>query len=70
MSSLRYRTFGCIPLLMLCCSTAKAAEIPGIEVGAKAPSFKVTLNDGKEATLESMLKTGEVALVFYRSADW
>ncbi|MBC8291266.1 MAG: redoxin domain-containing protein [Planctomycetes bacterium] len=52
-------------------STLLAAEkTPGVEVGKKAPAFKLKDQKGKERTLEALLKKSNVALVFYRSADW
>jgi cytochrome oxidase Cu insertion factor (SCO1/SenC/PrrC family) len=47
-----------------------AEEKTGLEVGAKAPAFKLQDQDGKERTLEEFRKQGKVALVFYRSASW
>jgi cytochrome oxidase Cu insertion factor (SCO1/SenC/PrrC family) len=43
---------------------------PGVKVGDRAPSFKLKDQKGKEQSLDSLLKKGTVALVFYRSADW
>lgn len=45
-------------------------EQTGLEVGARAPSFALKDQEGKERSLEELLKKGKVALVFYRSADW
>lgn len=45
-------------------------EVPGPEVGDEAPSFKLKDQEGKERSLESLLKKRNVALIFYRSADW
>ena len=42
----------------------------GLEVGAKAPGFKLKDQGGTERTLEGLLAKGNVAVVFYRSADW
>jgi cytochrome oxidase Cu insertion factor (SCO1/SenC/PrrC family) len=56
------------------CSQGKAKPAPevqtGLKVGAKAPPFTLKDQEGKERSLEEMLKKGRVALVFYRSADW
>lgn len=46
------------------------AEKTGIEVGEKAPDFKLQDQNGQERTLSALLKDGPVALVFYRSASW
>lgn len=58
-----------IPLLLLAASLA-AADLPGLAVGARAPDF--TLQDAARSSvpLKSLTKSGPVALVFYRSADW
>lgn len=45
-------------------------EKVGLEVGAKAPEFKLKDQAGEERSLSTMLKGGPVALVFYRSASW
>jgi peroxiredoxin len=42
----------------------------GLRVGARAPSFNLKDQHGKEVSLESLLKKGPVAVVFYRSAGW
>ncbi len=47
-----------------------AEEQTGLKVGAKAPPFTLKDQDGKERSLDELLKKGKVALVFYRSADW
>jgi cytochrome oxidase Cu insertion factor (SCO1/SenC/PrrC family) len=45
-------------------------QIPGLNVGTKAPAFKLKDQQGKEVSLETLLKKGKVALVFHRSAEW
>ena len=45
-------------------------EKTGIEVGEKAPEFKLKDQAGDERALSALLKDGPVALVFYRSASW
>ena len=49
---------------------AAAEEQTPIAVGQKAPTFTLTDHNGKEQSLEALLKNGKVALVFYRSASW
>ena len=51
-------------------ASAAAAETPGPAIGKKAPSFKLKDQKAKEQSLETLLKKRNVALVFYRSADW
>ncbi len=36
----------------------------------KAPDFQLKDQAGKERSLKELLKKGNVALVFYRSASW
>src|SRR5215831_16584169 len=42
----------------------------GLAVGQSAPAFTLSDQNGKEVSLESLLKKGPVALVFHRSVDW
>ncbi|MBX9579014.1 MAG: redoxin domain-containing protein [Gemmataceae bacterium] len=55
-------------------AAAPAADPPpektGIKVGEKAPAFKLKDQSGEEQELAALLKSGPVALVFYRSASW
>jgi peroxiredoxin len=45
-------------------------EKTGLKVGTKAPAFTLKDQAGKERNLDEFLKQGNVALVFYRSANW
>ena len=45
-------------------------EKTGLAVGSKAPAFTLKDQNDRDISLESLLKKGPVALVFYRSADW
>ena len=49
---------------------AAAPEKSGLSVGQKAPAFTLKDQNDRDVSLESLLKKGPVALVFYRSADW
>jgi peroxiredoxin len=42
----------------------------GLRIGEHAPNFVLNDQNDHEVSLESLLKKGPVALVFYRSADW
>ncbi len=42
----------------------------GLPVGAKAPKFTLKDQEGKDRSLDEILKQGKAAVVFYRSADW
>ncbi len=46
------------------------ADKTGLKVGAKAPAFTLKDQAGKDRSLADLLKQGNVALVFYRSANW
>jgi cytochrome oxidase Cu insertion factor (SCO1/SenC/PrrC family) len=48
---------------------APAAQT-GLEIGARAPSFTLQDQEGRERSLSEFLTKGKLALVFYRSADW
>ena len=41
-----------------------------VEVGEKAPAFRLQDQNGQQHALEDLLQKGKVALVFLRSADW
>ena len=58
----------CLGLLL--CGISISAQETGLKIGSKAPEFSLKDQNGKETTLNSLLKKGKVALVFYRSADW
>jgi peroxiredoxin len=47
-----------------------ASEDDPPSIGEKAPSFTLKDQNGKERSLDELLKKGKVALVFYRSAGW
>lgn len=48
----------------------KKKEPPGLEVGTRAPAFKLKDQKGRDVALGDLLKKTPVALVFFRSADW
>ena len=45
-------------------------EKTGLPIGQSAPAFSLTDQNGREISLESLLKKGPVAVVFHRSVDW
>ena len=60
-------------LLLACFATAAeptAQEKAGLAVGQKASAFALKDQNDRDVSLESLLRKGPVALVFYRSADW
>jgi cytochrome oxidase Cu insertion factor (SCO1/SenC/PrrC family) len=61
-----------VPVAILAQDKGKPAaeEMTGPKVGEKAPKFTLKDQEGRERSLDDLLKTGKVALVFYRSADW
>lgn len=60
----------CLAMMFGVLASAEAADAPGIAVGKKAPVFKLKDQKGKEQSLDELLKKRNVAIVFYRSADW
>jgi len=64
----------CALLLGLLAAAAAAGQAPdektGLKIGAKAPTFLLQDQNGKERSLDEFLKKGKVALVFFRSASW
>lgn len=61
---------GALASLELKAAQEAAPEKSGLPVGQKAPAFTLKDQNDTEVSLESLLKQGPVALVFYRSADW
>jgi cytochrome oxidase Cu insertion factor (SCO1/SenC/PrrC family) len=45
-------------------------EKTGLKVGERAPDFKLKDQTGTQRSLTGLLKDGNVALVFFRSASW
>ncbi len=43
---------------------------PGIELGQKLPTISLKNQKGETISMQSMLQTGSVALIVFRSADW
>jgi len=65
----------CLLVAVLLSSGVDAAEETspekaGLPIGQAAPAFALVEQNGKEVSLESLLKKGPVALVFHRSVDW
>jgi peroxiredoxin len=42
----------------------------GLAIGKSAPAFTLTDQNGRQVSLQSLLKKGPVAVVFHRSVDW
>jgi peroxiredoxin len=57
-------------LALLPAALIAAPAVPGLAVGTKAPDFTLKNAAGADVSLMSLTKSGPVALVFYRSADW
>ena len=49
---------------------AFASDAIGLPVGATAPAFQLTDQNGGTRSLASLLGGGKLAVVFFRSADW
>ena len=45
-------------------------EKTGLPIGSKAPAFTLKDQNNRDVSLDTLLKKGPVALVFFRSADW
>lgn len=66
---MRYHVLVCSAFVIaLASSAAQAAD--RLAIGAQAPGFTLKDQNGKEQTLAGLLKGGNVALVFHRSANW
>ena len=62
---------GWLGLNGLAMGAADTSDARGLAVGAQAPDFKLTDQNGNEYLLSGLQTRGKfVALVFYRSADW
>jgi len=59
---------GCVPRAPA--PAAPPEQKASVKAGAKAPTFTLKDQDGKERSLDEFLKKGTVAVVFYRSAKW
>ena len=59
-------------LCTVCFSAALSAQEnqPKVKVGETAPAFTLKDQNGKEASLKTLLAKKPTALVFFRSADW
>jgi len=51
-------------------ASANTTQDVGLRVGDKAPSFSLKDQNGNDVSLDSLIKKGPVALLFFRSADW
>ena len=56
--------------LSLFTTQVSAQEKTGLKIGEKAPAFQLKDQNGQGRKLSDLLKEGNVALVFYRSASW
>ena len=62
--------FGEIPVTGKRVAEPLPDELTGIDVGEKAPDFKLQDHTGQVLALSELHKDGAVALVFFRSASW
>ena len=51
-------------------SAESAVPEPGLAVGQPAPGFTLLDQTGERRSLESLLGRGQLAIIFFRSADW
>ena len=61
---------GAVMLSPLTLSAQSLARSQGIAIGTPAPDFVLKDQQGVERPLKELAKDANVALVFYRSADW
>lgn len=54
----------------LCAAQPTPSDELGLRIGQHAPAFTLKDQNGKDVSLDALLKHGPVALVFFRSADW
>jgi cytochrome oxidase Cu insertion factor (SCO1/SenC/PrrC family) len=62
--------YGLLLAEMASAAEPAAPEHTGLAVGEKVPSFILKDQANRDVSLDSLLKKGPVALVFFRSADW
>ncbi|MBC8352583.1 MAG: hypothetical protein H8E66_11375 [Planctomycetes bacterium] len=66
---MRFRLFACLVVSILFASqNSNGDEKPA--VNSKAPGFSLQDQNGKQISIDNLLKDRNVALVFHRSADW
>ena len=68
--ALRWAIFGLLLTMSGQAGEATLAPVKEITVGERAPSFTLKDQNDREFSLETLLKTGPVAVVFIRSVDW
>jgi peroxiredoxin len=61
--------------VLLCARAFAAGHDPapaevGLRIGDQAPAFTLKDQNNNDVSLDSLVKKGPVAVVFYRSADW
>ncbi len=56
--------------LLLAGAPVQADEEVGLATGQQAPTFSLEDQSGETQSLNALLATGPVAIVFFRSADW
>ena len=66
---MRFYSVMCVVLCVFLVSQQSfGQETPPI--GSKAPPFTLHDQNGKQRSLDDLLKDGNIALVFHRSASW
>jgi hypothetical protein len=59
----------CRTLALLACAYGMYGQ-PGPAVGVRVPDFAALDQNGQSRTLQSLMGSKGLMLVFYRSADW
>ncbi|MBP90263.1 MAG: hypothetical protein CMJ64_26735 [Planctomycetaceae bacterium] len=66
---MRLYSLMCVTLFVVLASQRSIGQ-ETLSVDSEAPSFTLKDQDGKQRSLDDLVKAGNVALVFYRSASW
>lgn len=56
--------------LFIVAPNAGAADWGGVEVGTKAPGFNLKDQNDQDVSPDDLIRTGPVAIIFFRSASW
>lgn len=64
------RSIGFALLTLALAGAALADDTRGLRVGDTPPGFELTDQNGQTRSLASLLGSGKLAVVFFRSADW
>jgi hypothetical protein len=66
---MRFQLLACLIVSLVLVSQDVVGQ-EGAAINSKAPGFTLQDQNGKPQAVDKLLKDRNVALVFYRSADW